>query len=476
MDWKKDCEEENGDAIDEETDYLNNDVTLKRYSAVTESSEGEDRRHHHHRNGRDRDKLKHSRSKKHKSKSKHHKEKRKKKRHHSRERINDIEAKDEDVIDSVENLHKFSEEEIVAPEKSYKQETKPAENKVIKNSLTESLKKVRKKNDAKIISQEMNHVDAKVEIKSYQTKEFGEDNEDRGSLPKPVDENQSNFYSIDNFLKNDDNDDKKFGKKKRKRTRHENEQDNSSNPEPVSTPSVSESLLKYRKKKYKFVEHKTKKSHDVRKAPQDGIVVAPENQDSDTATNLANDTSDQILPEIANVEPQKLAIKIKLCQDCNSRHLQDACPLANCNQVIKDSISLIQWTQKYVKNAEIMKVVNSNNPISEGYPKNSDEGDDSDDESNSSDQFKSKSRDSEEKQLDLDENRPLYARDSLPHCLEFKLTNTDHGIGVFVKQDVPMHARLGPVIGKPVKEMDIPDDFSMRHIWEVCTKWNFLTM
>ncbi|XP_014217302.1 uncharacterized protein LOC106645860 [Copidosoma floridanum] len=233
------------------------------------------------------------------------------------------------------------------------------------------------------------------------------------------------------------------------------------------------SLHKRDKKKHK--DHQNKKHRDVRKAPQDGIVSTDQNQDiahsndsnPATVTTVPDNSISEALPdENAGSDPPRLAIKIKMCQECNCRHLQDACPLMEPQYIINDSISLDQWEKKHKSNSEAMKGYNSSDPMSQGYDKYLDDGFESDEDA--PEQYKSKAKSEfEEKQEVIGTNRPLYSRESLPDCLELKSTNTDHGLGVFVKSSIPMYAQLGPLVGKLIQEMDIPDDCSMRHIYEV---------
>ncbi|XP_025162841.1 uncharacterized protein LOC105190093 isoform X2 [Harpegnathos saltator] len=265
-------------------------------------------------------------------------------------------------------------------------------------------------------------------------------------------------------------------KRKRKKPRHETAQvdENASEKDPLET-GADEAVLKHRRNKHKHTkEHKTKKHHDVRRAPQDGIVVvdepaqelcAPEAESSPPSDGLGRpvEAVDSVI-----TEPQRLAIRIKLCQECNSRHLQDACPLVSPQYTIADAVSYQEWLAKHQDNAEVIKAMKTIDPMSEGYGRPADDGCESDDETLSGEQCKSKAKaQREEKQLTVDVERPLYARDSLPDCLELRFTNNDHGLGIYAKNPVPMYAKLGPLIGMPVREMDIPDDFSMRHIWEV---------
>ncbi|XP_018306131.1 uncharacterized protein, partial [Mycetomoellerius zeteki] len=282
-------------------------------------------------------------------------------------------------------------------------------------------------------------------------------------------------------------------KRRRKRPRHDvqiQEKDLSEN-NALDEVTVQ---FKHRRKKHKHTnEHKSKKHHDVRKAPQDGIVKQEEARNAcpPEAAELLSSTAPERYGRIEGVEdaenapshspegidstddvasePQRLAIKIKLCQECNSRHLQDACPLTTSQYAIADTISYDKWLSRHKENLEIMKAIASEDPMSEGYGRLAYDGFESDEESpTSNEQCKAKPKmQREEKQLVVEMDRPLYARDSLPDCLELKIANTDHGLGIYAKNPVPMYAKFGPLRGIPVREMDIPDDFSMRHIWEI---------
>ncbi|KAL6259422.1 hypothetical protein P5V15_009345 [Pogonomyrmex californicus] len=254
-------------------------------------------------------------------------------------------------------------------------------------------------------------------------------------------------------------------KKKRKRPRHDMQVDENSAKDLFENSALDEAtVFKHRRKKHKHTnEHKSKK-HDIRKAPQDGMLVQEE-------TREVCPPKAELLSSRARSEksPQRLAIKIKLCQECSTRHLQDACPLIISLHAIADAISYEEWLSKHNENVEIMKVIKSENPMSQGYDRLMYDSVESDDESSTSNEVcKTKSKvPREEMQLVVDMDRPLYARDSLPDCLELKMTNADHGLGVYTKEPLPIYAKFGPLIGVSVREMDIPDDFSMRHIWEI---------
>ncbi|XP_072760880.1 uncharacterized protein [Anoplolepis gracilipes] len=263
-------------------------------------------------------------------------------------------------------------------------------------------------------------------------------------------------------------------KKKRKRPRHDQQVGkNSAKGTSENNAPGETAVFKHRRKKHKHTnEHKTKKHHDVRKAPQDGI-VQEEAQDgytpevelpsSTVGPGKIADSTDGVISE-----PQRLAIKIKLCQECEVPHLQDVCPFTEPLHTIVDAIMYEEWLNKHKQNTEVMKVVKSEDPMSEGYGRLADDGFESDDDPLATSECKTKSKvQREEKQLLVDADRPLYARDSLPDCLELKIANSDHGLSIYAKNSIPIRAKLGPLVGTSVKEMDIPDDFSMRHIWEI---------
>jgi hypothetical protein len=42
-----------------------------------------------------------------------------------------------------------------------------------------------------------------------------------------------------------------------------------------------------------------------------------------------------------------------------------------------------------------------------------------------------------------------------------------HGLSVVTRCNLKQYTQFGPLVGQPIKEMDIPDDFSMKDIWEV---------
>lgn len=446
--------------------------------------------------------LKTSKFKRHKSKGRHHKEKRKKRKHQKIKSIKDLdptkkkvknddpwefasesetekassEIQDNFISQTVSKLSKDLDclesnkiEVLQKPIRNLNQEICLSIKKTdVSIDQTEDATYAQENVNLKMV-QNHNTKAAEVQINIHEQDKFLESNQSKNSYSSKILSDQKN---IENAQLDQEN-----SSKKHKRSKHEiRESCNAIELNRSYCDEVVTSTHKKEKKKHK--DHQVRKHRDVRKAPQDGIIVTDENQDTSCSANLTSATvtattvpnndsqASEAMIENIGVETPRLAIKIKLCQECNSRHLEDACPLSEPVFTIRDSVTLDQWVEQHKKNSEVMKAFNSNDPISQGYGKSSEDGFESDEET--SEQYKSKIKtESEEKQMNIEATRPLFARDSLPDCLELRMTNGDHGLGVFVKRLIPMYAQLGPLIGKPIQEMDIPDDFPMRHIWEV---------
>lgn len=149
-------------------------------------------------------------------------------------------------------------------------------------------------------------------------------------------------------------------------------------------------------------------------------------ENNDSKKNNASDSDVISNNVISDNEMHRVSITIKLCCDCDSRHLQDGCPLRNPEKIICDSVCLNDWNRSRSPDLQL--------------------------------------RDEEE---DSFESRSDFACLSLPNCLELKEIDPDHGLSVVAKQALPASTQFGPLIGQPIKEMEIPDDFSMKDIWEV---------
>ncbi|KAK4876889.1 hypothetical protein RN001_009395 [Aquatica leii] len=168
--------------------------------------------------------------------------------------------------------------------------------------------------------------------------------------------------------------------------------------------------------KSKLLDKQKKKinNYDIRKAPELNEQV------EEKSDNLCNQNDD------SDVGNQRVAIKIKLCCTCGTRHIQDQCPLQNPHFIVKDTLDYEEWIDKYkpLPNEQI----NCKDPA---------------------------------------ENKPnlTFACLSLPNGLYLGDCNDD--VCIFTSIVIKEFTQFGPLFGKTIKEVDISEDFNMKHLWEI---------
>lgn len=202
---------------------------------------------------------------------------------------------------------------------------------------------------------------------------------------------------------------------------------------------------KSRHKQEKERGRKKVKHHDIRKAPQLDMnasvkseSVSDQSQPAPVVPIVTPIVAPEPVVEEIKTEHQRVAIKIKLCNTCNTRHLQDTCPLRNPHNIIHDAITLENWKSNP---DNLKRSMNTESSENESMDKN--------DDSTSAELSQS------------------YAENSLPNILYLEQTDSTHGLSVFAKCDIKEYSQFGPLIGNIVKEVDISEDSSMQHIWEV---------
>ncbi|KAB0792661.1 hypothetical protein PPYR_14620 [Photinus pyralis] len=222
-------------------------------------------------------------------------------------------------------------------------------------------------------------------------------------------------------------------------TQEENEDDNvndTKQAEPITedvnleaAPPVDDSkgidkIRKHRRKekenadKNKTLEKQKKKTnnYDIRKAPELNEQIE-EKADPDGA--LLNE---------GDLDPQRVAIKIKLCCTCGTRHIQDHCPLQNPHFVVHDSLRYEEWSEKYKPLYEQQLHV----------------------------------EDSQENKENI-----TFSFLSLPHGLQLNEVNGTEELCIVTSITIKEFTQFGPLFGKTVKEVDISEDFNMKHLWEI---------
>lgn len=241
--------------------------------------------------------------------------------------------------------------------------------------------------------------------------------------------------------------------KSKHRKKHKSHSHSAGSDEIKHKNNAETESAKSKQKQEKDKGKRKVKHHDIRKAPQLDINlgIKLEELQPDNPVPVANSpvATEQIkseLPnehnklaeEIKNDHFQRVAIKIKLCNICNTRHMQDGCPLNNPLYTVQDAMTLDEWSTNY-------------NNLKISSTSNIDRNDSIDKSDDSTSQEKSDS----------------YAEQSVPSTLYLEQSETSHGLAIFAKHEIKEYTQFGPLVGNVVKEVDIAEDSNMRHIWEV---------
>ena len=185
----------------------------------------------------------------------------------------------------------------------------------------------------------------------------------------------------------------------------------------------------------------------------------------------------------ATEDDRKAGARGRLCGECGARHVTGPCPFTRPTLLLPDSVSPPRPANQGV----IMAPPHRDTPVNLSNDSNN-------------------VRSDESEALPLEEtwrdpqragSPGCYSRASLPSglALERRLvqpprdTNQDDDVGVVEDSPPPprsmevvvaraplaRYTQLGPIVGVPVRERDIPDDFSMVNLWEVSVLFNHST-
>ncbi|CAH0546289.1 unnamed protein product [Brassicogethes aeneus] len=138
-----------------------------------------------------------------------------------------------------------------------------------------------------------------------------------------------------------------------------------------------------------------------------------------------------------NVNSKSSDSKLQTCIHCKTHHEEETCPLIYPKYIISDSLSQNEWQSKYKQLYDDPTTPNIKTEKDGEHP-------------------------NEDMKI---ENS--FSKLSLPDCLYLDDTNTDHGLGVFIRYQISSFTQMGPLIGNLIKEVDISEDSSMRFIWEM---------
>lgn len=120
-------------------------------------------------------------------------------------------------------------------------------------------------------------------------------------------------------------------------------------------------------------------------------------------------------------------IGMELCNRCGTKHTQNQCLLYMPYYKLNDYITYDDWKHNHTDSETNSKSATEN----------------------------------------YEDVKYTFAYSSLPKELCFEETNTTHGLGVFTKNTLKEFTEMGPLIGKVIKEVDIPEECNMRDLWEI---------
>lgn len=168
----------------------------------------------------------------------------------------------------------------------------------------------------------------------------------------------------------------------------------------------------------------------------------------------------------------KKSYKSKICLACNTKHGKEICPIRNPISSIPNQIDFADWIQDHPIVELAKPVYDKDEPLEDEKNfyaesiKSENELDDLDDDGEEDEE------DPDDKLVDINSdqlNEITFADASLPNEFEFLPSRTypTCNKSVFTKIIIPKYTQIGPLVGVVTPEIDIPDDCSMAHMFEI---------
>lgn len=234
---------------------------------------------------------------------------------------------------------------------------------------------------------------------------------------------------------------------------------------------IPDAVQKEKKPSKKF--NKKRLKHDIRKAPLDAKLSKElyeleeddgmdEYDDEDDSKNFNDKSSSdddystddyQEIDDTVEKPPRIKKIKLRKCNDCNTKHIPNECFIKKSINQLNDSIGLQQWREQ--NNVENILIKSED-------VDDIDDNDDDDDESFSSD-ASLQDEDVSGKKSKPQNSITSFAEASIPAEFEIRKEND---FSIFTKSVIPKYTKLGPLIGVVIPETDIIDDNNMKFIIE----------
>lgn len=229
--------------------------------------------------------------------------------------------------------------------------------------------------------------------------------------------------------------------------------------------------------------------YDIRKAPtilevkiNDGMPGSnqdksvfdfkDEDDDDDCEEGRLEINSEFMIRDRKNKKPYKS----KVCLACNTKHGKEICPIRNPIGSIMNPIDYNDWVKEHpeppppplppIDNSEDEKMF-----IDESFKSDNEMEDDPDDGEDITDDLNDEDLENKQMLMHNEENDDIitFADISVPKEFELLPSNINPKAkkSVYTKFPIPKYTQIGPLIGELTREVDIPDDCNMTHIFEI---------
>lgn len=231
------------------------------------------------------------------------------------------------------------------------------------------------------------------------------------------------------------------------------------------------------------------KGMDIRKAPPHEMIPADlraklETCDSGESENdLSEDEEEQFHNNSENsMDSEKGTTGSAYeCSYCDEIHSSDDCPIRQSSCLICDSIEKFRWMDE---NQDILERIKPE-PALDGIRPEDDEIGDLLEEDNPDEDLNDASSDEEDSVLDMkaedaanaqaaqllkrkeeEDLLPSYCDATIPE--QFEVVKSEViGSKVVARTLIPKHMKLGPLVAQPIHVKDIPDDCTMKEVYEI---------
>lgn len=234
---------------------------------------------------------------------------------------------------------------------------------------------------------------------------------------------------------------------------------------------------------------------DIRKAPLHEMIPADltaklEGCDSEeSGDDLSDGDEEQFHNNSENSMDSDKAASRYECSYCDEFHSSDECPIRQSSCLICDLIEKFRWMEENKEMLEKIKPV----PVLDGLKPEDDEIGDLLEEDNPDDDLNDASSDEDESTMDIktevdavhaqllkrkeeEDLLPSYCDATIPE--QFDVVKSEViGSKVVARTMIPKHMKLGPLVGRLIHVKDIPDDCTMKEVYEIYdgTKSHFIS-